>query len=131
MSAEKDNKKSKRAGLSGTLFFHGALLLILIIIKLNSPPLPDEDEGIMISFGNSDQGMGEVQPTQISNADSPKESDAKELKEPDVSDPTPVKPQPVQTQDVEEAPKLPKTNRNPNLLLRQSQLRNQLNNLKK
>jgi TonB family protein len=102
------NKQSKRAGLSGTLFFHGALLLILFLIKLVSPPLPDEEEGILINFGNSEQGMGEIQPTQISNANSPQEANADQLKEPEVSNPTPVKPQPNVTQDVEEAPKISK-----------------------
>ncbi len=102
------NKKSKRAGLSGTLFVHGILLLILFLIKFSAPVPPDEEEGILINFGNSDQGTGEIQPTQISNADSPTESDAKEFKEPEVSNPDPVKPQPNLTQDVEEAPKVVK-----------------------
>jgi TonB family protein len=102
------NKQSKRAGLSGTLFFHGALLLILFLIKLVSPPMPEEEEGILINFGNSEQGMGEIQPTQISNANSPQEANADQLKEPEVSNPTPVKPQPNVTQDVEEAPKISK-----------------------
>lgn len=104
---EKD-KKSKGAGLAGTLAFHGVILLILFIIQLTAPVPPPEEEGILINFGNSDQGTGNIQPTQVSNADSPKESDAKELKEPETSVSTPVKPQPQLTQDVEDAPKIVK-----------------------
>ncbi|MBL0342288.1 MAG: hypothetical protein IPP71_16105 [Bacteroidetes bacterium] len=108
MATAEEQKKSKRAGLTGTLFFHGAILLILIWVQLMAPVPPLEEEGILINFGNSDQGMGDVQPTQLSNANSPTESNAEELKEPEVSDPVPSKPQPEMTQDVEDAPKIVK-----------------------
>jgi TonB family protein len=108
MESKQEDKKSKRAGLASTLFFHGALLVILLWIKLSTPPVPAEEEGILINFGNSDQGMGDIQPTEVSNANSPTESNNKELKEPEVSDPVQAKPQPQLTQDVEDAPKIVK-----------------------
>lgn len=106
MAEKKDEKKSKGAGLTGTLFFHGALLIILIWIKLTAPVPPPEEEGILINFGTSDQGTGDIQPTEVTNADSPKESNAEKLSQPEQSAPDPVKPQPQLTQDVEDAPKI-------------------------
>jgi outer membrane biosynthesis protein TonB len=108
MLPKKEDKKSKNAGMTGTLFFHGALLLILLWIKLTSPVLPPEEEGILINFGTSDQGTGEIQPSTPTNANSPAESKSEVLKEPEVSKPEPVKPQPNLTQNVEDAPKIVK-----------------------
>jgi len=102
------NKKSNRAGVMGTLFVHGILLLILIWIKLMAPVPPPEEEGILINFGSSDQGMGDVQPINPTNNTSETESNANELTEPEVSKPDPVKPQPNLTQSVEDAPKIVK-----------------------
>lgn len=104
MKAQEVNKKSKNAGLAGTLFFHGAILLLLIYINLIAPVPPPEEEGILINFGNSDQGMGDIQPLQPTNAISPQESNAEELREPEQSRPEPVKTEPKLTQDVEDAP---------------------------
>lgn len=113
MSAQKEDKKSKGAGLTGTIFVHGILLLILIWIKLTAPVPPPEQEGIMISFGNSDQGTGDVQPTDPTASNTPQESNAEQLVEPEVSAPEPSKPQPNLTQDVEDAPKIVKDNPKP------------------
>ena len=106
METQAQEKQSKGAGWAGTVAFHGALLAILILIKLMAPIPPPEEEGMLINFGNSDQGTGEIQPTQVTNANSPQESNADQLKEPEVSEADPVKPQPQMTQDVEDAPKI-------------------------
>ena len=108
MVKEQENKKSNRAGWMGTLFVHGILLLILIWIKLMAPVPPPEEEGILINFGSSEQGTGDVQPTNPTNATAEQESNANELKEPELSTPDPVKPQPNLTQSVEDAPKIVK-----------------------
>lgn len=113
MQATVQEKQSKRAGFAGTLAFHGLILLILLIIRWTTPVPPPEEEGILINFGSSDQGMGDIQPTNPSNADSPQESNADELKEPEAATPTPVKPQPQMTQDVEDAPKINKEKTKP------------------
>jgi TonB family protein len=108
MQATVQEKQSKRAGYAGTLAIHGLILLILFIIRWTTPaPLPEE-EGILINFGSSDQGTGDIQPVNPTNADSPQESDSDKLKEPETAAPTPVKPQPQMTQDVEDAPKINK-----------------------
>jgi outer membrane biosynthesis protein TonB len=62
--------KYKRRGLIGTILFHGLILLLLIIWGLTTPlPLPEE-EGILISFGNTHTGTGEIQPQQSAPASS-------------------------------------------------------------
>ena len=88
--------KYKRSGLIGTLLFHGILLLLLIIFGLYSKFPPPEDEGILISFGNTPTGMGEIQPSESS----PTSSAAAAVPE--------VKETPVLTQEHEESIALPK-----------------------
>lgn len=54
-----DNKKA----LAGTLLFHGGLLIALLYLGFSTPlPLPGE-EGVEVNLGYSDQGFGQVQPT--------------------------------------------------------------------
>ncbi len=59
------NKKEKRnRGILFTIAFHAIALLILIFSGFTTPlPLPEE-EGIMIDFGDSDTGLGQVEPEQ-------------------------------------------------------------------
>lgn len=88
--------KYKRSGLIGTLLFHGLLLLLLIIWGLTTPlPLPEE-EGILISFGNTATGMGEIQPSEST----PASAAAASVPE--------VKETPVLTQEHEESIAIPK-----------------------
>ena len=88
--------KYKRSGLIGTILFHGLLLLLLIIWGLSTPlPLPEE-EGILISFGNTATGMGEIQPSESS----PASASAPPVPE--------VKETPVLTQEHEESVAIPK-----------------------
>jgi len=54
---------SKIAGIIGTITFHGIILLLLILFSLKPQlPLPPE-EGILINFGDSDVGMGSIEPS--------------------------------------------------------------------
>lgn len=56
------NTKYKRTGLAGTIIFHAAILLLVVFFGYTTPlPLPAE-EGILINFGDEDQGMGQVEP---------------------------------------------------------------------
>lgn len=58
---EKDNIR----GLIGTIVFHALLLLGLILMALRTPlPLPEE-AGVEVNLGNSDEGMGDIQPEQL------------------------------------------------------------------
>lgn len=52
--------KDKRRGLIGTIAFHLALLIIFIFFGLTSV-YPPEEMGVMVDFGYSDQGLGEVE----------------------------------------------------------------------
>jgi colicin import membrane protein len=49
-------------GISGTILFHGALLLVIAIFGFSTPlPLPAE-QGILINFGTDETGTGELEP---------------------------------------------------------------------
>lgn len=57
-----NEQKGKRIALVVTVIFHAAVVLLLITLALRTPlPLPGE-EGIEVNLGNSDVGMGEIQP---------------------------------------------------------------------
>jgi TonB family protein len=56
------NSKGKRLGFVGTIGFHIALIALLFFLGFSTPlPLPEE-EGILINFGNSNQGLGQRDP---------------------------------------------------------------------
>lgn len=59
--------KYQRYGLIGTIVFHTILFLIFIFFGLTTP-VPIPEEMIAISFGNSSEGTGEIQPQQITSA---------------------------------------------------------------
>ena len=51
-----------KKGIIGTAIFHIAILLMLILLGFFTPlPLPGE-EGILVNFGTSDQGLGDLEP---------------------------------------------------------------------
>jgi colicin import membrane protein len=49
-------------GLIGTILFHGILLLIFIIAGFTIPYPPPPEEGVLINFGTSDVGTGDMEP---------------------------------------------------------------------
>ena len=91
-----------RNGFIGTCLFHGLLLILLLYMAFRTPlPLPVE-QGILVDFGNSNTGFGNIEPR--------------------MSDPAPVQSQPAATaanrseqqtltQDVEESVALPENRR--------------------
>ena len=99
-----------RNGLTGTVLFHGMLLILLLYMAFRTPlPLPGE-QGILVDFGNSNTGFGNIEPR--------------------MSDPAPVQPQAtpppasqsrdqILTQDMEETVALPANK--PNETPRQTQ----------
>nr|WP_320118531.1 TonB family protein [uncultured Marinifilum sp.] len=104
------DSKNKRIGLAGTLFFHIGLIALLYILGFHTPlPLPEE-QGILVNFGNSNQGTGRQDPA-------PSKAQKKIASAPPTSipEPTPAKTEPaasevqekVLTQDTEDAPELP------------------------
>jgi colicin import membrane protein len=83
-------------GIVATVFFHVALLLILIFMGFRTPlPLPAE-RGLMVNFGTMETGRGNVEPTEKTV---PKAATA--APSPEAAKKT------VVTQDFEEAPALP------------------------
>ncbi len=100
-------KESRKKGLIGTFAFHGILLLALLLLKLLAPVPPPEEGGILINFGNSDQGTGNIQPEQVTSNQTSEESNASQLEQPKEKT-AEAKPKPNLTQDVEEAPKITK-----------------------
>lgn len=89
----KEEKKNKWSGILGTIGFHLVLLLILILFRFSTPiPLPEE-QGILINFGTSDEGTGEVQPEETPMTTSVPKPAKSSFKK-------------VTTQSLEEAPKI-------------------------
>ncbi len=89
----------KREGIIGTTVFHVILLLAFIYFGFSTPlPLPGE-EGILINFGDSPNGLGAVEPRQNTRiekkVESPPARQAESANKPEVL-----------TQDFEEAPSL-------------------------
>jgi outer membrane biosynthesis protein TonB len=97
-----EKKKSRRSGTIGTLAFHAGVLLFLLLMRLLAP-IPPPEGGILINFGNSDDGTGPVQPDQAATTESRQESNAPREEQPREQS-AETKPQPEKTQDVEEAP---------------------------
>lgn len=58
--ATTNQDKEKRNGIIGTIVFHVALLVCFIFFGLTSI-YPPEEMGVMVDFGYSDQGMGNVE----------------------------------------------------------------------
>jgi len=105
-----ENSKSKRIGVAGTLFFHIGLIVLLYILGFHTPlPLPEE-EGILVNFGNTNQGAGRRDPAPAKTQKKIASTLPASLPEP-----TPAKSKPaasgvqekVLTQDTEDAPELP------------------------
>lgn len=90
-------KRNKLKALTGTLIFHGIILAIFILIVFHNPdpPMFADNAGVEVNFGNSEEGMGEVQPEKLSAPDVT----------PAPKTPPPPKPrEQVLTQNTEESP---------------------------
>lgn len=74
--------RDKIKGLAGTIIFHALLLLGLLLMALKTPlPLPEE-AGVEVNLGNSDEGMGDIQPMELAaGAQAPAPSSASDIKE--------------------------------------------------
>lgn len=60
MQGREKEKKERAIGVIGTAVFHGVLLLLLLILGLSS--IPQEEEGILVNFGDSPTGFGATEP---------------------------------------------------------------------
>ena len=105
------DSRSKQIGFVGTLLFHAGLVALLFFLGFRTPlPLPEE-EGIIINFGNTDQGSGSKRPSTAQSRPAQKSKPKPILKKKEVvktikktaSSPK-VK---ILTQNAEDAPALP------------------------
>lgn len=90
--------RHKRKSMRITVILHVILILLLVFVfglKYMDPPL---ESGIAVNFGTTDQGSGNVQPTE------PIKSAPKQTTPPPVSKPETELKEEVVTQDAEEAP---------------------------
>jgi len=106
--SNQDTENNRLAALGGTIVFRALLFLlfILIVFKTPLPPFPETGgNGIEVNFGDSEDGMGAIQPEVLSDASSTP-STAEELADTPIEISTPVRPsaRPILTQDIEEAP---------------------------
>lgn len=61
MQSDKQNK-DKIKGVVGTILFHAAIVILLLVLGFTTPlPLPG-DEGVEVNLGSSDMGFGQEQP---------------------------------------------------------------------
>jgi colicin import membrane protein len=89
-----------RRGIIGTTIFHVVVALIIIFLGFSTPlPLPGE-EGIIITFGTDNEGLGLAQPARQQASPPPPPPRVETRTE-----------TPVITQDFEEAPSLPQPRR--------------------
>ncbi|WP_320112837.1 hypothetical protein [Draconibacterium orientale] len=60
---EREEYSEKKKGLVGTIIFHVIVLILLLVLGFFTPlPLPGE-EGILVNFGNSENGLGDRKPS--------------------------------------------------------------------
>lgn len=100
--------RERRSGLIGTVIFH-LLLLIMFLIAGLEMEVPRPEEGILLNFGTSDVGSGDVQPDQPSPVNNPDPNPT-----PTQSNPTPTSTDQQQmTQDDIETVEVPDNESNP------------------
>lgn len=103
-----------KQGIIGTVIYHVIILLLLIFLGFFTPlPLPGE-EGILVNFGNSENGFGEREPSPRKNNAEPAQTQPQQQEEQQQSSTPPVttpprsipEPEPAEeiamTQDYEE-----------------------------
>jgi TonB family protein len=105
----KEEKKYKRDGLAGTIVVHVLILLFFIFTGLTHM-VPKPEQGILINFGNSSVGSGNLEPIESGNPNATTNTD-----EPveTASEPTPSTPsttEQVVTQDNVETVEVPEEN---------------------
>lgn len=67
-SMKKAEKKDEIKGIAGTIVFHALVILALLFLALRTPlPLPSEG-GVEVNLGNSEDGMGMIQPEELASA---------------------------------------------------------------
>lgn len=111
-------KKDEVKGLTGTILFHAILVLALLFLALRTPlPLPSEG-GVEVNLGNSDDGMGLIQPTELQASNQatpppPDASDADDLLTEDTDEAPAIEPKKVTKPAAEKPVPKPEVKREP------------------
>jgi TonB family protein len=90
----RNEQKGRTIAIIVTVLFHALVILILVLLALRTPlPLPGE-EGVEVNIGNSDVGMGDIQPEEAatlkSNSPPPSNSQADDEAVTENTDETPA-----------------------------------------
>ncbi|WP_212003454.1 hypothetical protein [Chitinophaga sp. HK235] len=105
---EKNSKKNVQA-LGVTIGVHALLLAALMFAGFSAPPpLPDQDLGMEVNLGTSDNGMGDVQPLNPNPPSAEASTPAPAENEAAATEKDNSAQQEVATQDDEEAPEIKK-----------------------
>jgi len=86
--------KEHKRGIIGTTIFHIIVLLLLLFLGFFTPlPLPGE-EGILVNFGTSDNGFGDIEPSPAKSEPAPVQKEEEEVTPPPAAT-SPPKQQPT------------------------------------
>ena len=107
----KVDKKYKREGLAGTVIVHLFILLFFIFAGLTHME-PKPEQGILVNFGNSTVGSGEVEPDQTGNPNTNTDVDEPVQSATEPTPPTPSTNEQVVTQDNIETVEVPEAKEN-------------------
>lgn len=96
--------REHKRGIIGTTIFHIIVLLMLILLGFFTPlPLPGE-EGILINFGTSNDGFGDIEPSPAKSEPAPIQPVEREVEEvpppPAVTSPPKPQPKPTEAKEV-------------------------------
>jgi len=97
--------KEHKRGIIGTAIFHIIVLLILLFLGFFTPlPLPGE-EGILVNFGTSNNGLGDIEPSPAKSEAAPAQPVEQEKQEevpppPAVTNPPKPQPKPAAAKEV-------------------------------
>jgi colicin import membrane protein len=89
-------------GLIGTVIIHAVILMLMILFGFIAPFPPPEEKGILVNFGDSENGLGLEEPAPVAQKEEPVQAEETE-EVPAVAPPKPVmkeKPKPVKEQVV-------------------------------
>ncbi len=90
--------KKHKKGILGTIIYHVIILILLIIFGFFTPlPLPGE-EGILVNFGTSDRGLGDIEPSPRRNEPAPVQSQPERQQEKSIPPPQTTQPKAAPTQ---------------------------------
>lgn len=111
-----NNNKYRSHGIIGTIVVHVILIVALAVAVMQSTPI--EEEGLLVNYGDSNDGSGSVEPEQSQPAAQTQPTPPPPIAEPTPAQPTPSEKAPqsnnekvVDTQDFEEAAALKEAKR--------------------